>query len=106
LLGRGWQVVEADTFALGAVQCGGFDKVEEAIAGIKHALSRDPHGFHQSRSRPDIWIARTKIVITGPDVVLSHRVLYKIDAPQRTVLLLWVEFTDPEIEDDWDDEPF
>lgn len=106
MAGSGWQIIEGEQFELGALNCGGLQKVEDAIAGIKHALSREPRGFHQSRSRPDIWVARTKLVITGPDIVLSHRVLFRIDEEERSVTLLWVEFSDPENEDDWNEEPF
>lgn len=106
MVGRGWQVIEGEEFALGALNCGGLQKVDEVIAGIKYALSREPHGFHQSKTRPDIWVARTKVVITGPDIVLSHRVLYRINESERSVTLLWVEFANPDIEDDWDSEPF
>jgi hypothetical protein len=106
LVGRGWEVIEGEQFELGALNCGGLQKVDEVIAAIKHALSREPHGFHRSRNHPDIWVARTKTVITGPDIVLSHRVLYRINEAERSVTLLWVEFTDPDADEDWDTEPF
>lgn len=102
MAGNGWQVIEADDFERGALQCGGLKQVEEVIAPIKFGLSRDPTGF-QETVVSGIWIARTRLRMNGPDIILSHCVWYRIDAPKREVRLLWVEVTKPE-NMDWPDD--
>lgn len=99
--GSGWAIVEGDDFERGAMQCGGLQAIEEIIAPIKLGLSRNPFGFHETEV-PGIRIARTKLRVSGFDVVLSHSIWFRIDEEQRQVVLLWVEITKPD-DVDWDD---
>ena len=76
--------------------------MEEIIAPIKLGLSREPSGFHETIV-DGIWIARTKLRMNGPDIVLSHCVWFRMVPERREVRMLWVEITGPE-NMDWDDD--
>lgn len=88
------------------MQCGGLSVVDEVIAPIKYALSRNPSGF-PSTGVAGVQIAKTKLRINGPDVVLSHAVWFRVHSQSKTVELLWVEVTAPDAMEWGDDEiPF
>lgn len=98
--GNPWQVIEGGDFERGALHCGGLSVIEEVIAPIKLGLHRHPRGFRETEVA-GVWIAKTKLRINGPDVVLSHTVWFKIEEEDRTVVMLWVEISDPG-EMDWE----
>ena len=102
MAGNGWSVEESEEFEHGAMQCGGMQSVDEVIAPIIYALHRNPLGFH-STGVSNVRIAKTKVRVNGPDIVLSHTVWFRADSATRTVELLWVEITKP-IDMDWDDD--
>jgi hypothetical protein len=102
--GRGWIVFESEDFERGAVQCGGLAIVEEVIAPIKYALSRNPLGFPPT-GIAEVRLARTKLRINGPDLVLSHTVWFRAHTESSSVELLWVEVTSPD-QMDWSESEF
>jgi len=102
LAGNGWSIVEADSFDRGVAGCGGHRVVEEAIAPIKLGLSRNPGAFLATNT-PGISLAKTKLHWNGPDIILAYSVWFRIIEKNKTVELLHVEWTDPEI-DEWDND--
>lgn len=88
-------LVEDEAYERGVAGCGGAAKVDQAIAPIIYALGKNPMGFEET-DVPSVYLARTKLRINGPDVVLSHSVWFRPDPASRTVHLLWIEITDPD----------
>lgn len=78
------------------------------IAPIVYALHRSPSGFQETRV-VGVWLARTKLRMNGPDIVLSYSVRFRILEAERMVVLLHAEAT-PVSEmtwpDGWGEEPF
>lgn len=94
LVGNGWEVCESDDYLRGVAQCGGAEAVDAAIAPIIYTLYKNPLA-HPETDLPHIRLARTRLRINGPDVILSHSVWFRANESLREVELLWVEYTDP-----------
>lgn len=101
--GNGWKIEEAPSFEAGVAACGGHQVVEEVIAPIKLGCCRNPMFFPPTRV-PGVRIAKTKVRFNGPEIIMGHSVLFRVDRDRRTVVLLHVELTNPDpwIEDDFD----
>lgn len=95
LAGNGWSISETDDYERGVAQCGGAEIVDDAIAPIIYALHRNPLAF-QETSHPGVRLARTRLRFNGPDITLSHAIWFRVNEPDRTVVLLWVEYTRPD----------
>lgn len=98
MAGNGWSIVEADSFDRGVAGCGGHQVVEEAIAPIKLGLNRNPRAF-LATNVPSVFLAKTKLHWSGPDIIMAYSVWFRIMEETRSVELLHVEWTNPEAEE-------
>jgi hypothetical protein len=94
LVGNGWTIVEADSFAAGVASCGGHAIIEEVIAPVKLGLNRNPHQFSPVGLK--VRMAKTKTHWRGPDIVMGYSVWFRIIDATSTVELLWIEQTNPD----------
>ena len=102
MAGNNWTVREADSFELGAAQCGGLHVVEEHIAVIKLGLSKNPKEFLLTQLL-NIYVAKTDLHWRGSEIVMAYNLWFRVDDDARTVDLLWIEWRNPGPED-WGDD--
>jgi hypothetical protein len=92
----GWQVIEDDSYLRAVALCGGYEYVDQIIAPLDYHLHRKPTEFEPIPGFPNYYMAKTKLRISGADVILSHRLWFRVDEAQRKVWKLWVEPAAPE----------
>lgn len=106
--GRGWQVIEQESYERAVAQCGSHEFFDDALAPIEFALHRNPTGFPSVPGFQGIHLAKTKLRISGLDVIPSYRLWFRVDEEGRRVFKLWVEIAPPEDmglgESFWDEE--
>ncbi|AUH32726.1 hypothetical protein [Paracoccus tegillarcae] len=102
-----WIIEEATSYRAAVYDCGDQIVVANGTLPIRFGLKREPRGFFQTgvldSTGKEIWIARTKLDLNGPEIIMSYTVRYVIDVEQRIVILLHVEHTLPE-EMTWNDD--
>ena len=72
--GSGWQVIEEDSYQRAVAQCGSYEFFDDALAPIEYALHRNPQGFPEVPGFPAIHLAKTKLRLSGLEVIPSYRV--------------------------------
>ncbi len=91
-----WNVIEEDSFQRSAAQLGGLQYVDAALAPIMNAVESNPLAFEKVPGMPDIRVARTKISVTGLEMIPALRLWLRTSEASRTVYLLYVELAPPE----------
>lgn len=69
------------------MQCGGFEAIEEIVAPVKFALTKNPLVFDET-NRKGIRIAKTGLHCKGSEIVLAHTIWFRADIETSTVELL------------------
>lgn len=102
-----WIIEESCSYKEAVYNCGEATVVANGIFPIRFGLKREPYGFFKTgilnSAGQEIWLARTKLDLSGPDIVMSYTVRYVICDLRRTVTLLHVEHTNPD-EMNWTDD--
>lgn len=99
---KGWEIFESEEYALSVSQCGSHQFFDEALGPIMHGLNRNPLGFEQVS--PGIYIAKTKLKISGGEIIPAYNLWFRADEAINIVCLLWVEIAPPETMGLWDDD--
>jgi len=102
---EGWEVVEEETYALSAQYCGGAEYVDSITEQVDYSLSRNPKGFLNIPGYQNLYLAKTKFRIVGPEVTPSFRIWFRVDTKRRQVHKLYIEVAPPE-EMGFADDPF
>jgi hypothetical protein len=102
--GSGWTVIEEQSYEIAVAQCGTYQFFDEALAPLDYALHRNPLGFEAVQGYPDIYLARTKLRLLGPEIIPSYRLWFRVFPQKREVHKLWVEIAPPEDMGLWDDD--
>lgn len=83
------------------MNCGGAEIVDDVLSPVIYSLYRNPLGFRETDVR-GVRLAKTKLRINGPDLVMSHTLWFRADETTRVVELLYVEVSSPN-NMSWDD---
>jgi hypothetical protein len=92
----GWEVFEEETYRLAANQCGGAEYVDRITEPVDYTLSRNPTGFLKIPGYPNLYLAKTKLRIVGPEIIPSFRLWFRIDADRKRVFKEYIEISPPE----------
>jgi hypothetical protein len=98
-----WELRESEIYTLCVSQLGGPALVDRALAAILDGLSLNPYGFYPVWDR--IRIAKTRLLMIGPQLIPALSLRYRISPPD-TVDLLHLEITPPEEMEISDDFPW
>lgn len=90
-----WQIREEASYAVSAENAGSMDDVDSALANVTYALHRNPLGFHKLPGTKSIYVAKTKLRITGTKVIPAYMLYFRLDADDEIVCKLWVEMCPP-----------
>ena len=105
---EGWQVAEDESYVRSVASAGGYEYIDEIIAPVDYALSRNPTGFTKIPGYESIYLAKTKLRFLRNEIVPSYRLWFRVDAKRRRVWKLWIEIAPPEdmgfADDPWDDD--
>lgn len=104
-----WIIEETPSYRDSAYECGDPLVVANGIFPIRFGLKREPTAFLKTgicdKAGLEIWLAKTKLDLSGPEIIMSYTVRYAINYDLRIVLLLHVEVTPSEDMDWTDDDP-
>lgn len=108
-----WQVLEEPSYAHSVSLIGDMEAIDEALRFVDYALHRNPMGFPRLPNTKAIFIAKTKLRVTGLEIIPAYRLFVRVDKEQRCVFKLWVEACPPaemiygdSFNDDDEDLPF
>lgn len=90
-----WQILEEASYALSAENSGGMEEVDAALSNVTYALHRNPLGFHKLPGTKSVYIAKTKLRITGLKAIPAYRLFFRVDVGESVVSKLWVEMCPP-----------
>lgn len=91
-----WHVIEEDSFERSAAQLGGLRYVDAALAPIMNVVESNPLAFEEVPGMPGIRVARTKVSVTGLEMIPALRLWLRTSEASSTVYLLYVELAPPE----------
>ena len=86
-----WQIVEAHSFPVSVASLGTAEDIDCALQNVDFALYRNPLGFSIVPGTRTIRLAKTKLRISGLQVVPAYRLWFRVDIENRIVTKLYVE---------------